>query len=220
MARSQRQHDADLTRDILENGKMFPFYRAVSILERIGPMSAAPIGGLGPVHRESVHFTHDPEFAFHPGDVSAVRRKESAASPWSTELTGTFLGLFGTASPLPTHFSEELFELDGEEGKSSLQTLYDILHHRLYSLVYRAGRKYRFSAESRSDGTDSFTRRALAFVGVDATAMPEVGLSAAHLLGLAPLLAIRSRSGRALHILLEASLPNIPVEIEEEVEFE
>lgn len=212
MARTQRQHDADLIEQLLGGGRTFDFFRAVSILDRLGSSQAAAIGGLGPIQRESVRFTHDPEFTFAPGDIEALRRLPGPGAP--VEVVGTFLGLVGTSSPLPTHFAEELFALDGEEGKSALVTLYDILHHRLYSLFYRAGRKYRISAEARSDGRDAMTRRALAFVGVDAAAMPNGGLSAAHLLGLAPLLAIRSRSGRALKVLLEATLPNVPVEIE------
>lgn len=212
MAGSQRKHDADLRREVVEGGSAFPFFRAVSILERLATTSS-PIGKLGPVHREPVHFTHDPEFFFHGGDVADIRQRPDPSGQ-GVEVVGAFLGLIGTASPLPTHFAESIFELDGEDGKSALQTLYDILHHRLYSLFYRAGRKYHGSAETRTDGKDSFTRRVLAFVGVDAAAMPDVGLPASQLLGLAPLLAIRSRSGRALQVLLEASLPNVPVDIE------
>ena len=212
MARTKRQHDADLTEQLLGSGRLFGFFQAVSLLDRLAGSQAAPIGGLGPIHREPVRFLHDPEFTFAASDVAQLRRKPGSET--TVEVTGTFLGLLGTSSPLPTHFAEEIFELDGEEGKSALVTLYDILHHRLYSLFYRAGRKYRLSAESRTDGRDAMTRRALAFVGVDAAAMPNGGLSAAHLLGLAPLLAIRSRSGRALQVLLEATLPGVPVEIE------
>ncbi len=212
MARTKRQHDAALADQLLGAGRTFDFFRAVSILDRLGSSQAAPIGGLGPIQNEPIRFTHDPEFTFAASDIGRLERLPGPGAP--VEVVGTFLGLVGTSSPLPTHFAETLFELDGEEGKSALVTLYDILHHRLYSLFYRAGRKYRISAEARSDGRDAMTRRALAFVGVDAAAMPNGGLSAAHLLGLAPLLAIRSRSARALKVLLEATLPDVPVEIE------
>lgn len=212
MARTQRQHDADLSAALLDSGRLFDFFRAVSMIDRLGSSQAAPIGALGPVAREPVLFNHDPSFNFAATDIGDLKRRKGSET--QLELTAAFLGLVGTTSPLPTHYAEELFELDGEDGKSALVTLYDILHHRLYSLFYRAGRKYRLSSEVRSDGQDPATRRALAFVGVDAAAMPDGGLPAAHLLGLAPLLAIRSRSGRALKVLLESTLPGVPVEVE------
>lgn len=213
MARTKWQDDADLRTAIFEEGSTFEFFRLVALLERFAPSGAAPLGALGPVGREPVRFTHDIEFEFAAGDVAAVRENKHGTGAWWVELVGTFLGLVGPTSPLPTHYAEELFELDGEDG-AAIRTLYDILHHRLYSLFYRAGRKYRFSSDARTDGSDNFTRRALAFVGVDAAAMPANGLPASRLLRLAPLLAIRTRSGRALHVLLEASLPGVPIAIE------
>jgi type VI secretion system protein ImpH len=208
----------ELRRLVIAEGSTFPFFRAISILERAAPSGAVGIGALGPAAREAVRFVHDSRLIFPAGDIAYVHEKETTTGSWWVEVSGTFLGLVGPTSPLPTYFSEELIESELQDNERSLRTLYDILHHRLYSLFYRAGRKYRASAEARQDGRDAFTRRALAFVGVDATAMPTRGLSAAHLLGLAPLFAIRTRSPRALRVLMESALPGIPVGVEAYVE--
>jgi type VI secretion system protein ImpH len=115
-------------------------------------------------------------------------------------------------SPLATFISEDVLRAEAEDEKS-LKSFYDVFHHRILSLIYRAWKKYRFQASFRLDGTDQFTRRALSFVGVDSIAMPKEGLPALHLLAMAPLLSIRTRSPRSLQIVLERVFPGTNIEM-------
>lgn len=212
MASPQRQSPPALRRLLISEGRTLAFFRAVQLLERIAPRSAVDVGKLGPVEREPARFVHDPSMGFPAGDISQIRDRPGLTGLSKLEITSSFLGLVGITSPLPTYFTEDA--IDDELADGETRVLYDIVHHRIYSLLYRAWKKYRFYADARSDGSDGFTSRALAFVGVDAAAMPDRGLSAAHLLRLAPLLAVRTRSPRALRVLLEASLPGVPVKVE------
>jgi type VI secretion system protein ImpH len=119
----------------------------------------------------------------------------------------------GASSPLATVFSEDLLRADTQE-QAALKGFYDLLHHRIASLFYRAWKKYRFQAGFHSDGSDAFSRRMLAFVGVDlAGALPARGLSPFELLSLAPLVSMRARSARTLEIVLERLLdvPSVTV---------
>lgn len=210
MASSKRQHASALRDLLVREGATFDFRQAVDILERTNVLQPARVGELGPVARESVHFTHDPSFAFPTGDIASISEQPNSSA---LTLSATFLGLLGSSSPLPTYFSEEVVLADADEAKR-LRVVYDFLHHRLYSLFYRAITKYRFSASGRADGRDPFTQRAMSFVGVDPQAISDRGLSAAHLLGLAPLLSLGTRSARAMRVLLESTLPNVPVDVE------
>jgi type VI secretion system protein ImpH len=127
-----------------------------------------------------------------------------------TEITSSFLGLSGSVSPLATFATEELLNDDDK----SVQAFYDIFHHRIISLFYRSWKKYRPWVGYRTDATDIATRRALSFVGVDAHgAIPKHGLPASDLLGIAPLLALRTRTSRSLQIILEDLLKtNVKIE--------
>jgi type VI secretion system protein ImpH len=128
-------------------------------------------------------------------------------------MTTTFLGLVGASSPLATAFSEEVLHSEGSD-KDSLRNFYDLFHHRLVSLFYRAWKKYRFQAGFRRDGSDAFSRRMLSFVGVDlAGAVPSRGLSPFELLGVAPLVSTRSRPARTLEIVLERLLGGAKVTV-------
>ncbi len=54
---------------------------------------------------------------FAAGDISRAREKNNVMTALQVELQATFLGLVGSTSPLPSHFSEDLLEIDESEGK-------------------------------------------------------------------------------------------------------
>ncbi len=212
MAATQRERELALIRHLAAEAPSFSFVQAVQILERLAP-NAAPVGELGPPNKESIRFVHDPSMAFQTSDVTTLEPAVTRAGTSFAQLTSTFFGLTGTVSPLAMHFTEDV--LRAEEEESPLRAFYDIFHHRLTSLFYRTWKKYSFTAGFRTDGTDPFTRRALAFVGVD-TKTNEVpsGLSPQRLLGLAHLLALPTRPARSLRRILEGLLPDTNIEVE------
>jgi type VI secretion system protein ImpH len=210
MASARRKSDAALIQDLEKEPWRFNFFRAVRLLQRTAP-HAVPIGELGPARREAIRIVHDAELIFHASDVSKIRPRVIRDGVPFAEITTSFLGLIGSVSPMATFVSEDVLRAESDDEKS-LKAFYDVLHHRLLSLLYRAWRKYRFQASFRLAGNDQFTGRALSFVGVDAHAMPKEGLPALHLLALAPLLAIRTRPVRSLQIILERLFPGTKIE--------
>jgi type VI secretion system protein ImpH len=209
MAGTKREHGARLRALLLAEPRSFEFVQAIRLLEQTAPLGTVPIGHAGPLDREQVRFVHDPSMAFAASDISGLRETPEGR----TEVLATFFGLLGAASPLPVYFTEDVLDADSSDDPT-LRAFYDILHQRLYALFYRAKQKYRFATSGRADMRDAFSKRMMAFVGVDYTAVPGKGLDAARMLGLAPLLAPRTRSARALAIYLEASFEGVPVEIE------
>ncbi|MBK6693761.1 MAG: type VI secretion system baseplate subunit TssG [Myxococcales bacterium] len=204
--------EEQLTRLLETNGHRFAFFQVVRILEHLNP-GAAPIGERGPLVNEAVRFRHDPSLGFPAGDVSKVRPRVARHGLVFAEVTSTFLGLFGANSPLPTTMSEDV--LKNEDDSGSLRAFYDIFHHRLISLFYRAWKKTRMYASHRADGSDRLTQRVLSFVGVDGFgATPNLGIPPIDLLALAPLLAVRTRSARTLETVLTRVFPGIAVGVE------
>jgi len=211
MAPSQRKHDA-LVALLQREGRRFGFFQAVQILHRVIPDSV-PVGELGPPQREAVRFRHDPSLVFHAGDIDGIEVRDLAGAGPRALMTTTFLGLVGSASPLGIMFSEEVLRAEPAEGEA-LRAFYDLFHHRLVSLFYRTWKKHRFSAGFRRDAGDPFTRRMLAFVGVDAAgATPKRGLAPLERLALAPLLSSPARTARSLQIVLERLMPGMCVDV-------
>ena len=213
MAGPERKSNAHLTQLLASEGSRFDFFRAVQLLQRLAG-SATPVGELGPPNTEAIRFIHDPRLIFHPSDISSIEPRVVKNGHVHAVMMTNFLGLFGSASPLANYISEDVLRAE-ENDDSSLRAFYDIFHHRLISLFYRAWKKYRFAAGFRSDASDPFTRRALSFVGVDLVGgISKHGLPPGDLLPLAPLLSSRTRPSRTLQIVLERLLPGINVSIE------
>lgn len=211
MAGAQRKPDPALRGLLEREGARFSFFAAIQLLHRLSPGSI-PIGELGPVDQEPVRFRHDWRLVFNPGDVMRI---EINGQPKARALmTSTFLGLTGSASPLGAVFCEDVINAEVADERSVSQ-FYDLFHHRLLSLFYRAWKKYRFPAGFRVGAQDAFTRRSLAFVGVDLEgAVPGSGLPPLIQLSLAPLLSTRARTPRTLRIVLTRLFPGATVRIE------
>jgi type VI secretion system protein ImpH len=201
VASAQRQPDLALKERLARNGTRFSFFPATYLLHRLSP-NATPVGELGPVATEAVRFRHDHRLIFHSGDVSAIRIVEGGP----VELTAAFLGLTGSVSPLSSAMLEEVLRAESSDAPA-LRAFYDLFHHRVASLFYRAWKKYRFAAGFRVEGDDPYTRRALSFIGIDsAGAIADSGLAPLSQLSLAPLLSLRVRSGRSLELVLRHAL--------------
>ncbi len=190
------------------------FVPLVSLLERL-TSSAVRVGGDGPPTEEAIRFRHDPALVFSAGDVSQVKLVPRA-SAWGEEQKGprhifevvtTFLGLTGSASPLPSYMVEEVAQEDPD--RAMRREFLDLFHHRLVSLLYRALTRYALEAEATRAGDDVWSRRVLALAGLDTYERgPSVRLSVDQLLRLAPLLSTRARTARTLELALTDVLRN------------
>jgi type VI secretion system protein ImpH len=193
---------------VLASATRWDFFVTVGMLERLTP-DAVRIGGDGPAQGEAIRFHHDPSLAFSAGDVSAasyelVPRGPAAAlerKQYRYHVTTTFLGLTGSSSPLPLFMSEEIAQL--QDAAQLRREFLDIFHHRLVSFVFRIGVKYDIAREFSLDCSDAWTRRVLALAGFDAwSGRKTKHIPVWRLARLAPLLASRVRSARAIEVAL------------------
>jgi len=201
--------DHPLTRAILKEGYRFSFFQVVRLLQHAFP-DRARVGGPGPASRELLRFRPALDLAFAPSDVREVRAAEGPDGSPRYEVTVTFMGLYGTVSPLPTYFTEEL--LQQEEGSLTRGVL-DLFHHRLLSLFYRAWEKYRLAAQFEDAGTDPLSRKLLALLSVDRLPGGH-RLSAVRLLGPAGVLARNPKCSGAIVSLLTDFFEGMSFEVE------
>jgi type VI secretion system protein ImpH len=213
MAGTKRIVEPHLRRLFERQGHRFDFFALVDLIERMRP-DAVPVGQAGPARQEAIRFEHDPDLVFHPSDVKFVHPPSPTDDPPFTRIRTTFLGLFGVASPLPTVMTEDVLESERSDTPG-LREFYDIFHHRVIALFFRAWQRNRLHAGHRSDAKDAFTSRALTFVGVD----PNVPADANAILpltrlALAPVLARRAHTTASLKMLAARLLPGIPLDVE------
>lgn len=124
----------------------FGFFQAVRLLEhrerertRDDPdRRRKPVGHDDP-KREVVGFRALPSLGFPAGEVSQLDEPANAPAP---EMTVTFLGMTGPSGVLPRHYTELMLERLRFKD-TTLRDFFDLFHHRLISLFYRAWEKYR-----------------------------------------------------------------------------
>lgn len=212
MEARDRDTAAPLTWEEYRDAAPRSFFGLVSFLERVTE-GASRVGGTGPIAREAIRFRHDPDLGFHAADVSKVEIVGQA--PARFELVTTFLGLSGTASPLPPHIPEGVLFDTFEQGTQ--RDFLDLFHHRAVSLLYRATTRLDPAREHRSDGSDPWLTRLLGLAGVQQE--PGLALDARHLMVLIPILTKRARGAVALRtavaVILRDEIPEVDVQVRE-----
>ena len=133
------------------------------------------------VDASSVRYRATSSLAHPAGEVSDLNSIDSLQV-----MDVSLMGLYGTNSPLPTFYTEQIIGNETEE----LKQFYDLFNHQAISLLYDAWGKYRFTQNA-----SSFTRRLLALCGIDQSQFAVLKyLKMPQLLSIAGLLACRLSS--------------------------
>ncbi len=175
-----------LIQRLLQDAPQFSFFQVVQLLEKARP-DAARVGRAGPASREALRFRPTLSLAFPDADVVTVTEDRDPQGFPRFGVETAFLGLYGTVSPLPNYFTEEL--LHESEEDSLVRGVLDLFHHRIVSLFYRCWEKYRYEVQYRQAAGDEFSSRMLCLMGLGITSPGEgAAVPAARLLRFAGLL--------------------------------
>jgi len=185
--------------------RAIPFVTLVEHLER--RLGTVRVGTTGRLPDELLRFRHDPELVFHSSDVTSMRIGPGGR----VDLTTAFLGATGSVSPLATFFTEDILH-EGTQDGGTLGAFYDLFHHRLLALCYRALRRSALPWSISTSGDDVFTARALAVTGLAPRRYDEA-LSPVARLGRARVLSRRSRGRAALEAALALGFPGLSVTV-------
>ncbi|MBT8341748.1 MAG: type VI secretion system baseplate subunit TssG [Desulfatitalea sp.] len=126
----------DVRETLLSRGSAFAFFQAVRLLRHLvkDNRSVAQVDFSDWI-RVRPHLS----LAFPTADIETI---ESADADDHYRITATFLGLYGSMSPLPTFYTEDLLAEERQDESVSRDFL-DIFNQRLYDLLYTGWLKYR-----------------------------------------------------------------------------
>jgi len=195
--------------------RSFSFFQLIRLLERRS-QSGVRVGGAGPAGAESLRFRPETSLGFPATDVVAIESVPSSSdSSRRLRITTAFLGLYGSTSPLPSFYSEEVLWEDPDNSR--VRDFLDIFHHRLISLFYRCWCKYRYPIEFEHGKEDPITPRLFALICLGSPALVEAtGLPDSwRLLHFAGLFHHQPHSGSDLERILSDYFDGLPVEVEE-----
>jgi type VI secretion system protein ImpH len=166
------------TENLLEaQAARIDFFQLLRLIENAHP-DLPRIGCSLRPRDDAVRFGQDPKLVFHPTSVTHYRRAKDEANAKRrherrTRLAVNFFGLLGPNGPLPLHVSSYVHDRLNNFGDDTLLGFFDVFHHRLLSLFYRA----RASAEpvinlDRNDA-DRFSVFVGSLFGIGTPAMRE-----------------------------------------------
>ena len=205
--------------ELQQNPQRFSFYQAVHLLESYASTETqTSVGMKGPCREESVRFRPYASLGFSSADVKKVTPLEGADEDgirYRVEIT--FLGLYGTVSPLPAFYTEEI--VSDLEGESNRRDFLDVFHHRAISLHYRILGKYRLPEKLRPGLTDQVSNWLFALIGLHNVAqLDKPPLKHLHrLLANLGLLATQNRSAAMVSNIMSFYFDALPVRVEEYV---
>jgi type VI secretion system protein ImpH len=175
----------------------FDFFQAVRLLERLSP-GRKPVGRFVPPSTEVVRFGASPKLEFPASQIQALNERPGSA-PF---LEVNFMGLTGPLGVLP-HAYTELVRERIRQKDPTLRDFFDIFHHRLISLFYKAWEKYRFTIAYERDERDRFSHHLLDLIGLGTPGLQDrQELPDDSLLYYSGLFAMTTRSAASLEQLL------------------
>jgi type VI secretion system protein ImpH len=186
----------------------FGFFQAVRLLEALRP-DRAGVGGFVDPSEEVARFSVRPTLAFPPSEVHSLELPEDGPARMSVN----FMGLTGPSGVMPYVYTQMVAERQRARDRATAE-FFDIFHHRIISLFYRAWKKQHVAAAAGS-GEDRFREYLLDLAGLGLEGMrgrlPVADDAMAFYLGL---IGLQSRGGTALQQVLEDYF-DVPVEVEQ-----
>ncbi len=168
MAGAHRGPAADLSvsgprainEDLLSRGWDYAFFQAVRLLRRFGTRATEAGSSQG----DHIRVRPALNLAFPAADIAkidAVRTEEETRY----NITATFFGLYGSSSPLPTFYTEDLID-EASQDESVSRDFLDIINHRLYELLFKAWQKYRLFFQVAEERNEQHMERLFCLLGI------------------------------------------------------
>lgn len=157
MAATTGQQSSALIPELLEKGGRFSFFQAVRLLRRTGE---------GVDRSSRLRIRPKLSLGFPDTDIDSIRSLPDGGH----EIVANFFGLYGVASPLPTFYTEDLFE-EEREGRHATRDFLDIVHQSLYGLLVDTWGKYRLPLRAIEHLDAKILNHLYAFVGLENIAL-------------------------------------------------
>ena len=186
-------------RDLLKRGEQFSFFQAVRLLQRAGD---------GVEHSQHLRIRPKLTLGFPDTDIDCIR----ALPDGGHEIIANFFGLYGVTSPLPTFYTEDLFE-EEREGRHATRDFLDIIHQTLYSVLIDTWNKYRLALRVVEHLDARVLNLLYAFVGLEDVGLRRSLPGSELLLRYAGLFSQKTRSALGLCTLLADAFSPAKVEV-------
>ncbi len=160
---------------------------------------------------KKIVFKANPSLTFQKSEIKSIEFVEVNKNV-KVEITLNFLGIFGSSSPLPSHYSELV--LDSFETDKILYDFLNLFNHHLQRFIYPIWEKHRYYVQYRSDLRDKFSKYVLSFLGLHSNTIENnSSLNFLKLLPYVGILSMKHKSAGTLKSILRHYLSHDDIEI-------
>lgn len=204
----------NLEESLLKEGSSFSFFQAVRLIrlilrreEECGVRDAASIEGR--YLRIRPHLS----LGFPSADVARIEEIPLENDERRFLINATFLGLYGTSSPLPSFYTEDLLYEFGDD-KSVTRDFIDVINSSIYPLFIRALLKYNLFLQICEENNREYLERIYCLIGLNQSVSQRLDDDSARLLlRYGGIMSQYPRTALGLKTMLTDSLRGIPVHI-------
>ena len=209
MAGKARGPYSDIGRELLSRPHAFSFYQIIRLLRLLGSDGEKSEPSRA---KKTAAISVRPELslAFPSADVSGIEPVEDENGGF--RVTATFLGLYGTSSPLPTFYTEDLLEEKAEDEKVTRDFM-DMLNGHLFQLLFRCWTKYRLYLEVIEEENPKHTSRLFCLLGLGDERLREEIPESYRFLRYLGLVIQHPRSALGLETVLGDALGGMPINL-------
>lgn len=160
---------------------------------------------------DRLKFRGNPSLSFAKSELSKMEFVETSKGK-NVEITLNFLGLFGSASPLPSHYCETI--LDSADSDRVLSDFLNLFNHHLQKMAYPIWEKQRYYIQYQRDLQDKFSKYMLSILGLySQTQIKSSKLNFQKLIPYTGILSMRQKSAGTLVSILRHYLEYDKLEI-------
>jgi len=169
MAGKNRRSNPDIARliedNLLKNASKFSFFQILRLL--YFAIQSSQETSADNDKDVCIRMTPSLELSFPPSDIKHVEK--IVDNPFfKYSITANFLGLYGTSTPLPIFYTQELMD-DDTEGLSVTRDFINIFNQRMYDLLYDTWKKYRIDIQVVEHNDTTYIERLSCLLGLGET---------------------------------------------------
>lgn len=199
-----------LKHELLEKGPAFSFFQIIRLL-RLFSLKSFQTQKPPSDFSETIRIKPNLSLAFPASDVESVQEVGDPEDPRFL-ITANFLGLYGSTSPLPTFYTEDLID-EATQDESVTRDFIDILNQRLFALLFECWGKYRQSLQVVEEKKSAYIDRLFCLLGLGEISFRKTIPEPHRLLRYIGLFTQFPHSAMALKTLLNDALGATAVEV-------
>jgi type VI secretion system protein ImpH len=189
----------NLIDELLKEGHAFSFFQIIRLL-RFHISKSTGKAGSALLTGNTIRIHPTLSLAFPASDVESIQDMGDVDDP-SFLILANILGLYGSSSPLPIFYTEDLID-EANEDESTTRDFIDIINQRLFSLLFESWSKYRLDLKVLEEEDPAYINRLFCLLGLGGESIRRNIPESYRLLRYIGLLTQFPRSARGLEALL------------------